>query len=95
MSKVLRLINGIPRFQDFGVSIVNEQLTVGGTVTAGTNVTVPNSGTYTGAELEVFLNGQRLNVVEDFNYAGSPPRTQVTFVFDLVAGDLVLFRSAS
>jgi hypothetical protein len=89
------LINGIPRYQDFSATIVNEQLTVVGTVTAGSNVTVPNSGTYTGADLEVFLNGQRLNVVEDFNYVGSPPRTQVTFTFDLVAGDLVLFRSAS
>jgi hypothetical protein len=95
MSKVLRLVNGIPRYQDAVNTVMNEQLSVGGTIVAGTNVTIPNSGNYTGAELEIYLNGQRLNVVEDFNYVGSPPRTQVTFVFNLIAGDLVVFRSES
>jgi hypothetical protein len=95
MSKVLRLINGIPRFQDLALTVLNEQLTVGGLTTASTPVTIPNSGAYTGSDLEVYLNGQRLNVVEDFNYVSSPPRTQVTFVFDLLQGDIVVFRSST
>jgi hypothetical protein len=30
----------------------------------------------------------------DYNYVSSPPRTQVTFTFDLVVGDVILFRKA-
>jgi len=73
--------------------IYDEILTVGSTITAGTAVTLPSSGSYTTADLEIFMDGQRLTPVLDYNYVGaSPPRTQVTFTFDLVAGDVVKFR---
>lgn len=94
MGKFLRIVSGVPRsFEETGsVTIYNEVLSVGTTITAGTNVTLPASGTYTSEELEVYLNGQRLSVSEDYNYVGSPPRTQVAFTFDLISGDKVMFR---
>ena len=61
---------------------------------AGVSVTLPVSGTYSGDELEVYLNGAKLYNIEDYIYVGSGARTQVQFTFDLVVGDKVLFRKA-
>lgn len=92
MAKVVKLISGLLRYQELASSAYEGILNVGSTITAGTNVTLPSSGTYTDTDLVIFLNGQRLNYVEDFAYVGSPPRTQVTFTFNLVSGDIVTFR---
>lgn len=92
MDKFLRLINGIPRLVA-GPAIYDETYSVSGTITTGNPITLPASGTYNSEELEVRLNGQRLESVVDYNYVGgSPPRTQVAFTFDLVIGDQVNFR---
>lgn len=72
--------------------IYDESITVGSTITAGTAVTLPASGSYTSAELEIFIAGRRLTAGLDYAYVGSPARTQVTFTFDLVNGDTVRFR---
>lgn len=67
--------------------------TVGSTITAGTPITLPNSGTYSDDDLEVFLMGQKMSVVLDYNYVGSlPNRTQVSFTFDLFNTDKITFR---
>jgi hypothetical protein len=94
MGRVLRIINGVARQVDESAAptIYDEIINVGSTITAGTSVTLPASGTYNSAELEVYLNGQRLAVTEDYAYVGSPARTQVQFTFDLLAGDKVRFR---
>lgn len=94
MGKFLRLIGGVPRLADeaAGVAIYDETYSVGGTITTGTPITLPSSGTYNSDELEVRLNGQRLESVVDYNYVSTPPRTQVSFTFDLVLGDSVNFR---
>lgn len=55
-------------------------------------VTLPSSGTYDSDELIVELNGQALRPTEDYTFAGSPPRTQVSIIQDLKAGDKVRFR---
>lgn len=73
-------------------TIYDEQYDVIATISAGTSVTLPLSGTYSGDELEIHLNGQKLYHAEDYTYVGSAPRTQVQFTFDLIAGDKVLFR---
>lgn len=63
-----------------------------GPVTAGTNVTLPSSGTYSGLELQVYLNGDRLESVVDYTYVGvGASKTQIQFTFGLVAGDTVDF----
>lgn len=88
-----RIVNGIPRMQTAVPNVMNNQLNIGATVTAGTSITIPNSGSYTSDELEIILNGVRLLVTEDYTYVGSPPRTQVQLTFDLVSGDILNFRT--
>lgn len=104
MSKFLRLSNGVPRsFTEGGsVTIYDQPLTIvasgaganqmNGPVSAGTNITLPSSGTYTGAELEVRLNGMRLEQLYDYNYVGSGSKTQIQMTFDLVVSDRLDFR---
>src|SRR5690348_981835 len=96
MGKFLRLSQGVPRSFDesSSITIYDASITVGGGgLTSGTPVTLPSSQTYSSEELEVFLNGIRLDNVEDYNYVGgSPPRTQITFTFDIEAGEIIRFR---
>lgn len=63
-----------------------------GPITAGTAVTLPGSQTYNSTELNIFLNGQKLDAVVDYAYVGSVPRTQVTFVENMVVGDQLEFQ---
>lgn len=94
MAKKLTLVNGLPRMVDESASptIYDETFSVGATISTGTPVTLPNSGTYSDEELEVRLNGVRMDSGSDYSFVGSPPRTQVTFTFDLVDGDVLNFR---
>jgi len=68
--------------------------TVSGTVTSGTEVSLPSGMTYTNYEVEIFLNGMRLSLTEDYAYVGSVPRSKVTFTFDLVDGDKLSFKKS-
>lgn len=104
MAKFLRLSNGVPRSFDEGSAIViyDQSLTVvasgaganeiNGPVNAGVSITLPGSQTYADAELQIYLNGDRLESVFDYSYVGSIPRTQIQFTFGLVVGDRVDFR---
>lgn len=98
MAKKLALVSGVPRMVDESASpvIYDETYTVPSNITAGTPITLPNSGSYTGEELEIRLNGVRMDSGIDYNFVGgAPPRTQVVFTFDLVGGsypDLINFR---
>lgn len=106
MGKFLRLSNGVPRSFDEAASgtIYDEHLTVvesGATgpneinvadATTGTPITLPNSGTYEGADLQVYLGGDFIEDSFDYNYVGSGTKTQIAFTFDLLIGDRVRFR---
>lgn len=94
MAKKLQLVNGVPRMRDEQATQIYDETTVigAGGVTTGSPVTLPNSETYEDEELWVFLNGQTLEAVTDYNYEGTIPRTDVSFTFDLVEGDAVRFR---
>jgi hypothetical protein len=104
MARFTRIVNGVLRSFDESATppIYDEYLLVVasspgpneivGPINAGVNITLPNSGQYTGDELMVDLNGQTLENGYDFNYVGSPPRTQVAFTFQLVVGDRLYFR---
>ncbi len=93
MGKKLSLVNGLPRMVDeLDVPIYDSVSELISPITAGTNITLPASGKYVGDELEVYLNGQRLEKVEDYNYVGVAPRTQITMTQNLVAGDVIRFR---
>ncbi len=94
MGQFLKLVNGRPKLfsEAASVTIYDETLAVGSTITTGTAVTLPASGTYNSEELEITLNGQRLDSVADYNYVGVAPRTQASFTFDLENGDSLRFR---
>lgn len=97
MAYLVNMVNGVPHLVNAGsANIYDEIITLGSNITSGTPVTLPNSGTYTDKDLEVYLRGQRLSPVLDYNYVGSAPRTQVTFTFDLftdaVSPDVIRFR---
>jgi hypothetical protein len=102
----LVLVNGQQRMQSITASapaIYDQPLTVvvsgaganqiNGPVTTGASVTLPASGTYTGQEMQIYLNGDRMEPVFDYTYVGSGSgKTQVQFTFDLVVGDRIDFR---
>lgn len=103
MANFLALVNGVPRMvPGTGVDIYDQSLIVVGSspgagqilgpVIAGTPVTLPASQTYSSIELQVYLNGDRLEAVFDYTYVGSIPRTQISFTFDLVVDDRIDFR---
>ena len=105
MANYLALVNGVPRqsvlpgtqtIYDQSVSVVTSAVggnQITGPVTAGTSITLPASQTYTGAELNVYLNGDRLEPIFDYSYVGSGSgKTQIQFTFGLVVGDRVDFR---
>jgi hypothetical protein len=103
--KFTRIVNGVLRSFDESASapIYDEYLLVvsgapsnsneiTGPINAGVNITLPNSGSYTGEELMVDLNGTTLEQAFDFNFVGSPPRTQIAMTFQLVVGDRLYIR---
>ena len=96
MGNFLRLVNGQPKSfaeaSGSSVTIYDQDFDVVSTITTGTSITLPASQTYTSAELEVYLNGQRVEAVLDYTYVSTPPRTQIQFTFDLVIGDHLSFR---
>jgi len=96
MGRFLRLSAGVPRsFDESSSPTIYDQNSVvgGGGLTTGVGLTLPSSQTYDSNELEVYLNNVRLTPILDYNYVGgSPPRTQVSFTFDLLANEVVRFR---
>ena len=101
MGNFLRLVNGVPRshaeagdtaIYDESVVLVASAPGPGqilGPINTGVLVTLPLGESYVAEELEVYLNGQRLEDLVDFNFSSS---TQVAFTFDLVVGDRIRWR---
>lgn len=104
ITKALQVVNGLPRMVTVLPDVYDQRLKVvsgapadstevTGPVTAGTSLTLPVSGNYTGTELEIDFNGQGpLVVVRDFVYVGSGTKTQVQMTFNLNVGDELHFR---
>lgn len=101
MAKKLELVNGIPRMRDESASpvIYDEALLVvssgagageiNGPISAGTPITLPSGRTYTGAELEVYLDGERQESLIDYTFDSA---TTVAFTFEIKPGDRLRFR---
>lgn len=72
---------------------------INGPVTTGTAITLPSSGSYTlnansVANLNVYLNGDRLEQTFDWNTSGAGPTfTAISLTFNLVVGDRIDFRA--
>jgi hypothetical protein len=91
-----------PLIYDQSVQVVASGATppssIAGPITAGTAVTLPSSGSYTLntnsiANLQVYLNGDRLEQTFDWTTSGSGPNyTAVQFTFQLNVLDRVDFR---
>lgn len=106
MAQKLALVAGIPRMVDESASptIYDDYLLVVASDASGENeinladaqsvdnITLPNSGEYSGDELEVYLNNIRLHYLFDYTYVGSGTRTQVSINFDLEVNDILRFR---
>lgn len=94
MSLFLKVTGGIgrPVSEAATITIYDQVFVASGTITAGTAITLPSAETYTADELEVWLNGQRMKVTDDYNYVGSAPRTQITFAFDILNSEQIRFR---
>ena len=92
--KAVTYVNGIPRMRDVTATVVtySANMSISSPVTANTSVTLPASETYSDVELSIFLRGVRLDTTNGYYYVGDIPRTQVAFTFDLVVGDLLVFR---
>ena len=98
MAKFLAVVNGIPTLQNESAtfSIYDETYTVPvGGLPAGTDITLPSAGTYEDAELEVYLNGQRIEDILDYNFIGTIPRTKIQLTFNVSEGEKVRFRKVS
>ena len=91
MAKFTRLVAGVLRSFDesSSLTIFDDQVLIASPVTTGTPVTLPGGQSYSGEQLEVYLNGQRLKLTDDYNSVNS---TQVSFTFDLLVGDKVRYR---
>lgn len=72
---------------------------INGPVTTGTAITLPSSGSYTlntnsVANIQVYLNGDRLEQVFDWSTSGAGPTfTAIQLTFGLVVGDRLDIRS--
>lgn len=100
MAKFTRIVNGVlrsfdesgsPTIYDRTISIVASGAVspdLNGPVTAGTSISLPSGKTYTSEELQVYLNGLRLDDVLDYNTTSS---TQIQMTFNLEANDKLRF----
>jgi hypothetical protein len=92
----------LPTIYDQSVNIVTSggsaPSSLNAPVSAGTAVTLPSSGSYTlntnsYPNLQVFLNGDRLEYLLDWATSGSGPTyTAIQFTFNLEAADRIDFR---
>jgi len=106
VGKFLRLVSGLPRMVDESgtPTIYDDYLIVVESGASGANeinladcesgdeITLPNSGTYDGDNLEVYFNGDRVQDVFDYNWVGTGTRTKITMTFSLNVGDKLRFR---
>jgi hypothetical protein len=95
-------IPGTSLIYDQSVTMVasggNGSTTLNGPISSGTAITLPRSGVYTlntnsVPNLNVYLNGERLESTIDWNTSGSGPNfTAIQMTFQLVVGDRLDFR---
>ncbi len=93
MTYFQKIVNGYlrPVSETNYVAIYSETWVPGITTPSGTNVTLPNSGTYTGKELQIYINGILQTYLIDYVYIGSGTKTQVSFNLDLKTTDSIQF----
>lgn len=89
MAKKLQLVNGLPIMQDEAAagSPYDESIYYSSGLAANTEITLPNSGSYTDSsakDLLIILNDRAVEVTRDFDVVGAGPTyTQFKFIYDL------------
>ena len=93
MAYFLKIVNGYlrPVSETAYTPIYSQSFSPGITTPSGTAITLPNSETYSGKELQIFANGVYQEYLIDWNYYGSGSKTQVTFTYDLKTTDTIVF----
>lgn len=98
MAKKLELINGLPVMQDEAAAGTpyDESIYYASGLAANTNITLPNSGSYTSnaaKDIIVVLNNRLVESGRDFDVVGAGPTyTQIKFIYDLTDDSVVRFR---
>jgi hypothetical protein len=94
--RIDREVTDTPSIYDQSVNVVQDGAGVGqvnkANAQSGDAITLPSSKTYDDTELEVWVNGMRMQDIFDYNYVGVSPRTQIAFTFNLQVGDTIRFR---
>jgi len=88
------VVNGILQY----VTPYDESLYYSSGLTAGSNITLPNSGSYLDSDakdLIVIFNDRIVEVIRDFTVVGSGEKTQIQNSYDLPDDTVVRFRKAS
>ena len=93
MAKVLILVNGRWKLSEVDVSSTStyQESHSPGYVEALTPITLPNSGSYEGSELQVFLNQALQRVGDHYNYVGTGTKTQIAFTSDILETDIITY----
>jgi hypothetical protein len=82
------------RIEGIAAAIYDEVYVIpAGGLATGTEITLPNSGSYGGDDLEVYLGGQFLEPLFDYNYIGSAPYTKIALTFDIDEDERLRFRN--
>ena len=79
-------VEGVP------TQIYDEVIVYNSTLSTGTPITLPNGKDFNGDDLEVYLRGQYMEPLIDYNYVGTAPYTQIAMTFDLIATDRLRLR---
>jgi len=91
-NKIIKLINGLPT----AVAAYDESIYYVSGLTANTNITLPNSGSFTDAsakDIMVIINDRVAEVTRDFDVVGAGPTyTQIKFIYDLPNDSVARFK---
>lgn len=89
---VVKLVNGLPIMQ----AAYDESIYYSGGLTANTNITLPNSGSFKDAsakDMMVTINDRVAEVSRDFDVVGAGPTyTQIKFIYTLSNDSVVRFK---
>lgn len=89
---VLKLVNGLPTI----VAAYDESIYYSSGLSANTNITLPNSGSYQSAsakDILVVINDRAAEVTRDFDVVGAGPTyTQFKFIYDLPLDSVVRIK---
>lgn len=98
MSKFVRITAGLPYLieETATVPAYSESIYYSSGLAANTNITLPNSGSFSSSsakDLIVIVNDLVKESVRDFDIVGAGPTyTQIKFIYDLPNHSVVVFR---